>query len=95
MPLTIVADIHAKAGQEQAAFTELKKLVAPTLKEAGCIQYDLHRDKDNPAHFLFYETWENRDLWQDHMASAHIAAHQETAKDTIETVAIYEMERAE
>lgn len=95
MPLTIIANIHAKPGQEQTVLNALKKLVGPTLKEAGCIQYDLHRDNDDPAHFMFYETWENRDLWQDHTRSAHIAAHQDATKDSIEKVVIHEMERTD
>lgn len=94
MPLTIVANIHAKAGQEQRVFNALEKLVEPTRMESGCIQYDLHRDNDDPAHFLFYETWENRDLWQAHKHTAHIAAYLEATKDGLDKVVVYEMERA-
>lgn len=43
MPLTIVANIHAKAGREELVRAELEKLVVPTRKEAGCLQYDLHQ----------------------------------------------------
>ena len=55
-------------------FAELTRLVEPTRQEQGCIQYDLHRNNDNPGHFLFFENWETRDLWQAHMGSAHLAA---------------------
>ncbi|MEX2366591.1 MAG: putative quinol monooxygenase, partial [Pseudohongiellaceae bacterium] len=74
-PLVIVARIEANAGQEDRVRKALSKLVEPTLKEAGCIQYDLHQDNDNPALFLFYEIWENRALWQDHLNSPHILAN--------------------
>ncbi|MEM9449380.1 MAG: antibiotic biosynthesis monooxygenase, partial [Cyanobacteria bacterium P01_E01_bin.6] len=33
-----------------------KEFSAPP--RAGCIQYDLHEDNENPAHFVFYENWE-------------------------------------
>ena len=48
-PLTIVARIKAKPGQEDALAAELAKLVAPTLLEVGCLQYDFHRDLENPG----------------------------------------------
>lgn len=93
MPLTIVANIHAKAGQEQLIASELSRLVEPTRNEEGCIQYDLHRNNDDAAHFMFYETWENRDLWLAHKHMAHIAAYLEATKDALERVVVYEMER--
>jgi len=34
---------------------ELLKLLEPIVKEAGCIQYDLHQDNENPAMFMYYE----------------------------------------
>ncbi|WP_416383486.1 putative quinol monooxygenase [Psychrobacter sp. 28M-43] len=27
-----------------------------------CINYDLHQDNKNPAHFIFYENWASREL---------------------------------
>jgi quinol monooxygenase YgiN len=41
--LTIVATIEAKPDKIDLVKAGLKKLIAPTLKEAGCIQYDLHQ----------------------------------------------------
>lgn len=93
MPLTIVANIHAKAGQEQRLFGELTKLVEPTRSEDGCTQYDLHRNNEDPAHFMFYETWETRDLWLVHKQTPHITAFQDVAKDVVDKVAVYEMNR--
>jgi len=52
--LTIVATIEAKPDKIDLVKAELQKLIAPTLKEAGCIQYDLHQDNQNPAFFLIF-----------------------------------------
>ena len=93
MPLTIVADIRAKAGKEDLVRMELEKLVEPTRREAGCIQYDLHRDNDDPSHFLFFENWENRDLWQAHMKSSHLAAYKQATDGAVEETIIDEMTR--
>ena len=92
--LTIVADITAEPGQVDRVKTELEKLVSPTRAERGCVQYDLHQDNQNPAHFLFYENWESRELWQAHMASAHIAAYRKATEGSIAGFSLYEMSRA-
>jgi quinol monooxygenase YgiN len=91
MPLTIVANIRARAGHEDAVHAELQKLVEPTRQEQGCIQYDLHRDNDDPARFLFFENWETRDLWQTHIASDHLARYGEATEDMIEDFSLFEM----
>jgi len=89
--LTIVATIEAKPDKIDLVKEELKKLIAPTLKEAGCIQYDLHQDNQNPASFLFFENWESRELWQDHMNSAHLAEYASATEGSIESILIQEM----
>ncbi len=52
--LTIVANIKAKADKIDLVKAELLKLIDITRAEEGCLQYDLHQDNENPAHFLFY-----------------------------------------
>ena len=89
--LTIVATIEAKPDKIDLVKTELKKLIAPNLKEAGCIQYDLHQDNQNPAFFLFFENWESRELWQDHMNSSHLAEYASATEGSIESILIQEM----
>lgn len=51
---------------------ELEKLVDVTGVETGCLQYNLHQDNENPAHFLFYENWDFRELWLDYMGAQHL-----------------------
>lgn len=46
---------------------ELLKLIPITVKEPGCLSYVLHSDDQDPSHFMFHESWESRDLWQQHM----------------------------
>nr|WP_323368241.1 putative quinol monooxygenase [Thalassotalea sp. HSM 43] len=60
--LTIVANIIAKADRVDLVKAELLKLIDVTRAEAGCLQYDLHQDNDNPQHFMFFENWQNREL---------------------------------
>lgn len=71
MPVTVVAQITAKAEYRDFIQSELIKLVAPTRQEKGCIEYRLHQDLDDPVLFLFFETWEDRISLERHLASEH------------------------
>lgn len=81
--LTIVATILAKSNHIEIVKAELEKLVPITQAEAGCIQYDLHQDNENPAHFMFYENWESRELWQTHMNAPHLAAYAKATEGAV------------
>jgi quinol monooxygenase YgiN len=91
MTLTIVANIEALPGKETFVETELLKLIPITLAEAGCLQYDLHRDNENPCQFLFFERWESRDLWQAHTGAPHLKAYVEATEGMIGEFAVHEM----
>ena len=82
--LTVVAKLTAKKGKEKETRASLQELVAPTLKEEGCINYDLHVSTGEEGVFLFYENWTSHDLWQKHMGSDHIAAFFKIADDLLE-----------
>ncbi|WP_230657164.1 putative quinol monooxygenase [Psychrobacter sp. I-STPA10] len=71
-PLTIVANIIAKEDKIELVKTELSKLIAPTRAEQGCISYDMHQNNENPAHFVFYETWQDEAVMQQHLDSQHV-----------------------
>lgn len=89
--LTIVANIVAKTDSVDLVKTELIKLIEVTRREAGCLQYDLHQDNDNPAHFLFYENWQNRELWQTHMNNQHLKDYLAATAGAVESFTLNEM----
>jgi len=89
--LTIVARIEANNDRIDLVKLELLKLIEPTLKETGCIQYDLHQDNENPAVFLFCENWEKRELWQEHMNNAHLAGFLKATDGAIASFTVNEM----
>lgn len=89
--LTIVANIKANPDQIALVKAELEKLLPITRAEAGCINYDLHQDNDNPAHFMFYENWESRELWQTHMNAPHLAAYMAATDGAVAEFILNEM----
>lgn len=91
MTLTIVARIEAKADSVELVKSELLKLIEPTRAEEGCIQYDLQQDNENPAVFLFFENWENRELWQTHMGNEHLKAYMEATDGAVDSFVLNEM----
>lgn len=90
-PLTIVANIIAKEDKVELVKNALIKLIEPTRAEQGCINYDLHQDNENPAHFMFFENWSSRELWQQHMNNQHLADYLEETEGAVDTFTVNEM----
>lgn len=89
--LTIVANIYAVKGKGALLKSELQKLIKPTLEEDGCVQYDLHCNNENPEHFIFFENWETRSLWLDHMQTSHIKRYMKNTEGFIKDFIVHEM----
>ncbi|NOI57898.1 putative quinol monooxygenase [Vibrio coralliilyticus] len=89
--LTIIANIIAKEGQVELVKAELIKLIDKTRAEDGCINYDLHQDNDNPAHFVFHENWASEAALDTHLASTHIADYVAAVDGAVETFTINRM----
>ena len=89
--LTLVAHITARADRIDLVKTELEKLIAPTRGEDGCVQYDLHQDNEHPAHFMFFENWDSRELWQAHMNSRHLQDFLAATEGAVADFTLHEM----
>ena len=74
-PVTVVAKVVANRDAVEAVAAQLMKLIAPTRQEPGCLEYTLHQDNEDPAVFIFYETWESRAALEQHMNSGHFKAY--------------------
>ncbi len=89
--LTIIANIKANAEKIDLVKSELLKLIDLTRAKEGCINYDLHQDNENPAHFLFYENWESRELWQTHMGNKHLQEYITATEGAVDEFTLNEM----
>lgn len=69
--VTLTVVLRAREGQEILLEAELRALIAPTRKEAGCIRYDLFRSTDTGNAFLLYEIWESREAHTAHTKTDH------------------------
>ncbi|HXE42529.1 MAG TPA: putative quinol monooxygenase [Candidatus Baltobacteraceae bacterium] len=73
-PLTLVVTFQARPGKEAELRKVLTALVAPSRKDAGCLNYDLHVALDDPAKFIFHENWATKAHHEAHVAAPHIQA---------------------
>ncbi|WP_419779768.1 putative quinol monooxygenase [Maridesulfovibrio sp.] len=90
---TVIARIEARKESIELVKAELLKLIEPTRKEEGCIQYDLHQDKERPEVFFFYENWVSRELLQTHLANTHIAEYARAVDGHIVSFTLNELTR--
>lgn len=72
--LRVVARLCAYPDKVEELKTLLLGLLNPTQQEAGCVQYDLLQNLDEPTDFTFVEEWESETALEAHLASAHIQA---------------------
>jgi quinol monooxygenase YgiN len=91
--VTVVAKVVAKRDAVEEVKTELLKLVAPTRKESGCIEYNLHQDNVDPAQFVFYETWESAACLEQHMNTDHFTRYVAAVDGLLEEKAVNKMTR--
>jgi quinol monooxygenase YgiN len=69
--VTLIVILRAKDGQEPLLEAELRALVGPTRREAGCLTYDLHRGAEGGGWYLLHEVWESREHHRAHTQTPH------------------------
>jgi quinol monooxygenase YgiN len=93
--LTVVAKVVAKTDSVESVKNEMLKLIEPTRKENGCIGYNLHQDNEDPAVFVFYETWESLACLDKHMNTDHFKSFVSSVSSLVEEMAVHKMTRIE
>ncbi|WP_371762672.1 putative quinol monooxygenase [Massilia sp.] len=72
MTLPVVAIFVAKPGHEDKLEQLFRSVVDTTLREAGCISYQLNRDLADPRCFVFIEEWRSQADLDRHLAAPHM-----------------------
>ncbi|MFY4776678.1 putative quinol monooxygenase [Metabacillus sp. RGM 3146] len=91
--ISITAFLTAKPGKEEALLNELKKVLEPSRKEAGCIQYDLHQSKEDEGLFIFYETWKDQAALDSHSSLAHYKSYREATEPLVAKREVYLLDK--
>jgi quinol monooxygenase YgiN len=74
--LNIVAIATAISGQEGALRAAQQRLVADTLKEPGCLRFELTESLEDARVLVFIETWASETDWRAHMQGGAIKRFQ-------------------
>lgn len=70
-PLNFVATVKAKPGCADKVHAAIDACIAPTRAEPDCINYDLHRDREDASTFVLYEGWRSQSALDAHMQTPH------------------------
>ncbi len=71
-PHVLLVLLEAKPGQEQTLKETLIALIKPTLKEDGCITYNLHTSSNQSTNFMIYEIWQDKAAHAKHGDTPHM-----------------------
>lgn len=55
----------------EKAKAELSALIIETVKEEGCIKFDIHPHLENDKRFILWEIWTSEKALQDHYDAVH------------------------
>lgn len=84
MSQVVVVSINtAKPGQVAKLEAAMRALIEPSRRDPGFIQYDLHRDLDDPDTLVFVERWQSRALLDQHLQMPHIQAFRAQAGELV------------
>jgi quinol monooxygenase YgiN len=75
MAYVVTAYWIAKQGEEDAAAAALSKLIEPSRAEPGVLEYQVHRDPEDPRVFFLYEKYVDEDAYEAHARSPHFQQH--------------------
>ena len=89
--ITVVAKLSASKDSVENVKAELLKLIGPTRKESGCLEYCLHQDNEDPAVFIFCENWESEACLARHMESDHFKNYVSAIDGMLEEKIVHRM----
>lgn len=69
--IRVVAKNFIKKDKVEEVLKIVKELVSETVKEEGCVKYELYQDVNESSILTMIEEWENKDVLMKHMNSEH------------------------
>jgi quinol monooxygenase YgiN len=70
--IVVTALVQVRPEATDTALSALETAITATHGEAGCITYALHRDLENPAHFVIIEKWASVEALTEHGQTPHL-----------------------
>lgn len=73
MSVHVVVDVDVVPGKLDEAQDAFRELVAATLPEQGCLQFDVFISEEEPDRLVLVETWADERAIERHMQEEHTA----------------------
>ena len=70
--IVVVVSLQASEGKGDEIAKAFADAIPPTHAEEGCLKYALHRDNNDPDHFVHIERWRSQDDLDVHMKTPHL-----------------------
>lgn len=86
MSIYLTALLKFKAGEADNVKPLLLELVANSLKEKACLQYELYQDSENESLFIFHETWKDAAGLEQHTQQEHYKQFSQAVVPLLEEV---------
>ena len=71
MTVVLAVTWVARDGESDAVAGLLRQLMPLSRAESGCLQYDAHRDPEDPNAFFLFECYADQEAFDAHSVSAH------------------------
>lgn len=71
MTVVLAVTWVAREGEGESVAELLRRLMSLSRAEPGCLQYDVHRDPDEPNRFFLFERYVDDEAFSAHEASRH------------------------
>ncbi|MFZ5895442.1 MAG: putative quinol monooxygenase [Myxococcota bacterium] len=73
--LQMTAFITPKPGKADQLRARLREVVDLTVKEPGCIEFQVFEELENPGHFILWEIFESQDALREHINMEYTRAY--------------------
>ncbi|MGS0747030.1 putative quinol monooxygenase [Halpernia sp. GG3] len=90
----VVATFEFKVKDAQKALKLMENMVAETVKEEGCIRFEMIEDQERDAFFFLNEVWENKEFHNKHMQTSHFKEFISGIKDILQSQVVYKGRKA-
>ena len=68
----VIAELRIRSDMAEKIFAAARKTVAATVKEDGCISYEMHQSINDPSRLVVVERWASRDALSRHFETPHL-----------------------
>ncbi len=81
--IVVVGRVSTDPSKRAQLIEVAQKVASASRGEAGCIDYRVFEDTEQPNRFVFVEEWESEEALQQHFRTSHIAEFMRAIQATI------------